>query len=166
MTETSDDVIDQLAGLTADSPLAALRRERSDVVAYTQASDDAIFRPKDEAGLTRAERAAAALRVATILCDDMLIAHYRERLQALDPSEALAESVADAAAPADARWAAVLAHVERVTREPDSAQASDLQSLAAVGLSPHAIVSLSQLIAYVNFQARVLAGLRMLREAK
>jgi uncharacterized protein YciW len=31
-----------------------------------------------------------------------------------------------------------------------------------MGLGPHAIVSLSQLIAFVNFQARVLAGLRAL----
>jgi uncharacterized protein YciW len=29
----------------------------------------------------------------------------------------------------------------------------------------HAVVSLSQLIAYVNFQSRVLAGLRMLKGA-
>jgi uncharacterized protein YciW len=68
--------------------------------------------------------------------------------------------------PKDKRWATILAHVDRVTRDPESAQPSDLQALGSAGLSPHAIVSLSQLIAYVNFQSRVLAGLRMLREAK
>ena len=41
-----------------------------------------------------------------------------------------------------------------------------LDRLLAAGLSPHAVVSLSQLIAYVNFQSRVLAGLRMLRDAQ
>ena len=34
-----------------------------------------------------------------------------------------------------------------------------------MGLSSHAIVSLSQLISYVNFQSRMLAGLRMLKGA-
>ena len=38
-----------------------------------------------------------------------------------------------------------------------------IDALLAAGLSPHAVVSLSQLIAYVNFQSRVLAGLRMLK---
>lgn len=167
MTDSAGtDIIDDLAGLSPDSPLAMLRRERADVVTHTQGSDDAIFRPKDDAGLTRAERAAAALRIAHDLRDEILIAHYREQLQALDPSEALAESVAADVEPKDKRWATILAHVDRVTRDPESAQPSDLQALGSAGLSPHAIVSLSQLIAYVNFQSRVLAGLRMLREAK
>ena len=59
-----------------------------------------------------------------------------------------------------------MAHVDRVTTSPDSATKSDFDSLLAAGLSPHAVVSLSQLIAYVNFQSRVLAGLRMLRGAR
>jgi CMD domain protein len=166
MSEAGNDILDQLAGLSPDSPLAALRRQRPDVVAHTQGSDDAIFRPKDDAGFTPAERAAAALRVALGLRDEILIAHYRERLHALDPDDTLAESVVDDAEPQDKRWAAIIAHVDRLTRDPESAQPSDLQELTAAGLSAHAIVSLSQLIAYVNFQSRVLAGLRMLREAK
>jgi CMD domain protein len=165
MSETAD-ILDQLAGLSPDSPLAALRRQRPDIVAHTQGSDDAIFRPKDDAGLIPAERAAAALRVALGLRDEILIAHYRERLHALDPDETLAESVAAEREPKDKRWATVIAHVDRLTKDPESAQPSDLQALGAAGLSSHAIVSLSQLVAYVNFQSRVLAGLRMLREAK
>ena len=39
------------------------------------------------------------------------------------------------------------------------------ETLTSVGLSSHAIVSLSQLISYVNFQSRVLAGLRALKGA-
>ena len=58
------DVMDDLAGLTASSPLGTLRRERPDVVTHLQGSDDVIFSPADDGGLTRAERAAAALRPA------------------------------------------------------------------------------------------------------
>ena len=49
--------------------------------------------------------------------------------------------------------------------DPAAPSASDIDNLLAAGLSSHAVVSLSQLIAYVNFQSRVLAGLRMLKGA-
>ena len=55
--------------------------------------------------------------------------------------------------------------VDRVTTDPSSAQRGHLDDLAGAGLNAHAVVSLSQLIAFVNFQSRVLAGLRMLQEA-
>jgi CMD domain protein len=157
------DVMDALAGLTAGSSLAALRRERPDVVRHTQGSDEAIFTPADDGGFTQAERAAAALRVATLLRDSALEAHYRGRLAALDPSGALARTVEGQAEITEIRWDAILAHVDLVTRGPGSAERQDIENLLVAGLSSHAVVSLSQLIAYVNFQSRVLAGLRVLK---
>ena len=160
------DVMDTLAALPPDSRLAELRRQRPDVIKHLQGSDDAIFSPQDDGGLTRAERAATALRVATLLRDGTLITHYRARLAALDPSGALAGTVEGKARVTEPRWDAVLAHVDLVTRGPGSAERRDVDNLLATGLSSHAVVSLSQLIAYVNFQSRVLAGLRMLRDAR
>lgn len=157
------DVMDALAGLSASSPLGDLRRQRPDVVKHTQGSDDAIFDPTDDGGLTRAERAAAALRVATLLRDGTLEAHYRARLTALDTNSALADSVQGKARITDARWDAILAHVDLVTRGPGRAERNDIDNLQVAGLSSHAIVSLSQLVAYVNYQSRVLAGLRALK---
>ena len=157
------DVMDTLAELAADSPLAALRRERPDVVRHLQGSDDAMFAPADDGGFTRAERAAAALRIATLLRDGALEAHYSARLAALDPSGALAGTVQGKAEITEVRWDAMLAHVDLVTRGPGRAERQDIDNLLAAGLSSHAIVSLSQLIAYVNFQSRVLAGLRALK---
>ena len=151
----SEDVIDTLAGISG-SALAELRRQRPDVVKHLQGSDDAIFAPKDDGGFTRAEREAAALRIATLLRDGALEEHYRRRLAVLGDTSPLN----------GAHGAAVMAHVDRVTTSPDSATKSDIDGLLAAGLSPHAVVSLSQLIAYVNFQSRVLAGLRMLRGAR
>ena len=159
------DVMDYLAGLPPGSPLAALRRERPDVVKHLQGSDDVMFSPADDGGLTRAERAAAALRIAELLRDDALKAHYRARLAALDPSGTLARTVEGAARITDGRWDDILAHVDLVTRGPGSAERRDIDNLLAAGLSSHAVVSLSQLIAYVNFQSRVLAGLRALKGA-
>jgi len=160
-----NDVMDTLAALPPGSPLAELRRQRPDVVKHLQGSDDVIFSPADDGGLTRPERAAAALRVATLLRDAVLSEHYRVRLAALDPEGALAKSVEGSARITEGRWDAILAHVDLVTRGPGAAERKDIDNLLAAGLSSHAVVSLSQLIAYVNFQSRVLAGLRMLKGA-
>jgi CMD domain protein len=159
------DVMDTLAGLGPGSPLAELRRQRPDVVKHLQGSDDVMFSPADDGGLTPAERAAAALRIAELLRDDALKAHYRARLAALDPSGTLAKTVEGGARITDGRWDDILAHVDLVTRGPGSAERKDIDNLLAAGLSSHAVVSLSQLIAYVNFQSRVLAGLRALKGA-
>jgi CMD domain protein len=165
MTTTAiPDVMDQLAGLAPDAPLALLRRQRPDVVRHLQGSDDAIFAPSDDGGLSAGERAAAALRVAVLLRDAKLQGHYRTRLASLDGGGRLASSVADTSTKvADPRWRAILAHVDRVTSDPDSARHEHIDGLLAAGLSPRAVLALSQLIAYVNFQSRVLAGLNMMR---
>jgi CMD domain protein len=159
------DVMDTLADLPPGSPLAELRRQRPDVVKHLQGSDDVIFSPADDGGLTRAERAAAALRAAQMLRDETLKAHYRALLDALDPGGMLAKTVEGGAQITEGRWDAILAHVDLVTRGPGSAERKDIDNLLAAGLSSHAVVSLSQLIAYVNFQSRVLAGLRALKGA-
>ena len=149
------DVMDTLAGLSDDSPLAALRRQRPDVVRHLQGSDDAIFAPAHHGGLTRPEREACGMRVAGLLRDSVLEEHYHRRLVALGEMHPLNGT----------RGECILAHVDRVTLDPADSTKADIDALLSVGLTPHATVSLSQLIAYVNFQSRVLAGLRMLKGA-
>lgn len=165
MSDGNPDVMDKLAGIADGSPLADLRRQRPDVARHLQGSDDVILSPREDGGLTPAERAAAALRVATLLRDPVLSAHYRARLAMLDPDGTLARTVEGGARITELRWDAILAHVDLVTRGPGSAERKDIDNLLAAGLSSRAVVSLSQLIAYVNFQSRVLAGLRMLKGA-
>jgi CMD domain protein len=157
------DVMDQLAGLAPDSALAQLRRQRPDVVRHLQNSDEAIFAPTSDAGLSAAERVAAALRVALLLRDSRLEQHYRARLMQHDGEGRLAASAADGPTlRADARWRGILSHVDRLSTDPDSSQRQHIDDLLASGLSPRAVIALSQLVAYVNFQARLLAGLRLL----
>jgi CMD domain protein len=154
------DILDALAGLPAGSPLAVLRRQRADVVAHIEGSDDAVFAPADDGGLSRVERASLALHIAALLGESQLARHYQARLAALPRDEV------DAAVPTDStdrRGRAMLAHAERVTLNPSSARREHIAALVEAGLSPRAVVALAQLIAYVNFQARVLAGLTMLK---
>jgi len=144
-----EDVIDQVAGLTPSSELAALRRRREDFVRYSQGSYEVLIRPSDPGGLSLAERAAAALRVAEVNQDTALTAHYRALLP--DPL------------PSSPRLTALLAHVELVARTPREARSAHLAALERVGLSPRDIVVLSQLIAFVSYQTRVLTGLSLLQ---
>jgi uncharacterized protein YciW len=130
------------------------------VVAHIEGSDDAIFAPADDGGLSRVERASLALHIAALLRESQLARHYRARVAALQRDDLDAAVPADGA---DRRWRAMLAHAERVTLDPSSARREHIAALADAGLSPRAVVALAQLIAYVNFQARVLAGLTMLR---
>jgi uncharacterized protein YciW len=155
MSAGNYDVMDTLAGLADNSPLAMLRRQRPDVVEHLQGSDDAIFAPVHHGGLTRPERESCAMRVANLLRDSVLEEHYRRRLMALGEMHPLN----------GARGECILAHVDRVTLDPADSSKADIDALLAAGLTRHAVVSLSQLIAYVNFQSRVLAGLRMLKGA-
>lgn len=151
MNESSDlnDVMSRLAGISPGAPLAGTRAQRPDVIRFTQTSDDAIFRPSHDGGLSSAERAQAALQMARLLRDDVLAAHY----QAMDGTGAVSSTD---------RAKRIAAHVERVTLDPGASQKKHLALLSEVGLTPQAIVALSQVIAYVSYQARVRAGLRAL----
>ena len=160
--EALDDVMSRLAGLSGGSAAANARALRPDVIRFTGTSDAAVFRPASDGGLTRAERAAAALRIAHLLDDAALAAHYRALLAPLDPGGKLAAGATGQAPIADDRWSCIIAHVDRVSQAPGSSEAEHIARLGAAGLMPQAIVALSQLIAYVSFQSRVRATLAAL----
>jgi uncharacterized protein YciW len=54
--------------------------------------------------------------------------------------------------------------VDRLTQEPRAADEGDIQALQAAGLGARDIVTIAQLIAFLSFQVRLLAGLRVLAE--
>jgi uncharacterized protein YciW len=62
------------------------------------------------------------------------------------------------------REEAILRHTDLLTHEPGAATPEHLNDLRAVGLSPRDIVTISQLIALLSFQVRILTGLRLLAE--
>ena len=162
----SDDVMDTLAGLPRARRSPRLRRQRPDVVKHLQGSDDAIFAPagrrRPDARRTRGRGAARRRRCCATARSRRITARGSPR--STRPARSPRPWRAGAHI-TEVRWDAILAHVDLVTRGPGSAERKDIDNLLAAGLSSHAVVSLSQLIAYVNFQSRVLAGLRMLKGA-
>lgn len=62
------------------------------------------------------------------------------------------------------RLAAALAHAHLLTYHPRDAHDAALQALLDAGWTTTGIVTLSQLVSFLHFQLRVVAGLRVLKE--
>lgn len=152
------DVIAALSGADRSPAIAAAMAGRADLMAASQANYQAVMTPDDPGGLSGEERRALACRIATLNGDAALAGHYRAGLGA-----DLA-TITDPAAPppADRRKRAMLRHVDLVTRSPRESTRADIAALGAAGLATADIVRLSQVIAFVNYQLRVIAGLRLI----
>ena len=159
------DVIDAVLGLDRFPDLKALREQRAKLKHLTQTSYEAALRPSEPRNFSYALRAALAARMAALWKSAELAAHYRALLESEEEGAGLA-AVADPAAKhdGDARMAAVLAHVDLVTLSPKEATRGNIDKLAAAGLDDRDIVTLAGLIAFVNYQVLVVAGLKMLRD--
>jgi CMD domain protein len=158
------DVIDLLAALEPQSRIAQLRHRSEEVRRATQGSFDALFEPEAYAGLPRVERELVALRIAVLQHDAHLAAFHRERARSQGADADLlygTERRPDRPVGGD-RWTEILRFVDRLTVEPGLARASHLKALHRHGLVARSIVTLAQLVAFVNYQVRLLAGLRAL----
>ncbi|SDC58532.1 hypothetical protein [Paraburkholderia lycopersici] len=175
-TSARDDFVARLAGLDPHGEVAALRAHRAEATRHTQGSLDALLDAQAD-DFPLAERLAAAAYAATLAHAGETARAYRERLAALGSRGTEAVALLDRlteATPADTdaafgtaptRLAAILAHTQAVTSAPAQAAANGPAALAALqraGLSTRAIVVLSQLIAFVAYQIRVIAALRAL----
>jgi uncharacterized peroxidase-related enzyme len=164
--ETAD-LIDTLVPLHAGSSVFAVRHQRDKVVAATEGAYRSIF---DAAlsGPSLAERLLAAHRIVSLAGSTKLQAHYRASLLAL-PSLTVAQQAAlDGATPDtlgdDPRLQAILAFTTTLTEAPVEGDQAALLSLPAAGLATPETVALAQLIAFVAYQLRVVAGLEAMVE--
>ncbi len=148
------DLIDTILGLGPASGLAALRARRPDIVRHSQGSYEVLLHPADPGGLSPAERALVALRVAEDGGHAGLAAHYRALLEERDRG---------LAADPSPRVRRILEHVALVAATPGKATRTEIAALKEAGLSAQDIVALSQLIAFVSYQVRAAFGLALLR---
>ena len=160
---TSPDTVTKAAEIAPHSRLAEVIASRADLFALTQDTETAALRPRQPGGLSHAERAALACRIARLNNALPLAAYYEQNLDAIG-STAVLRQIADPGHTSvnDARLAALLRHVDLVTTAPKNASQADIQALSQAGLSDADIVRLSELIAFVNYQLRLIAGLRLM----
>jgi uncharacterized protein YciW len=154
------DVIDRAAGLAPGDSLHAARRFRAAVVEATQASHDALLE-EPVRGLSRADR----LRVAELVCvlggAASLGKHYAERLAA-ETAGARGGAVDSDAAPSPA-FPAMVEFADKLTTDPRRGDRAAIDALRRAGLPDAAIVALAQLVAFLSYQLRTVAGLKALR---
>lgn len=158
------DVIASIVGIEAGSELAQVVEGRADIMALTQQTHDAALIPADPGGLSHAERAALACRIAKINDDKDFEAHFEALLEKAGTTEVTAR-IADIwfDGGTDGRLKALIRHTDLVAHAPKNATRRDIQLLQEAGFSDGDIVRLSELIAFVSYQIRVAAGLRLMR---
>ncbi len=186
------DVIDRLVGIEPGDRLDTLRRARLVARENMQASYLALFEPATEGDATPRERYATAAFVTGVHREGVVAPFYAEALAALDIklAEAVAVEVAavgttgpygsfpagplsveDALGPRfnvtrrdvlGGRISASLEHAHMLVFHPRDSSAVWLQGLLDAGWSTTGIVTLSQLVAFLAFQVRVVHGLRAL----
>ena len=159
------DAIDAILGADA-AAVAGLRARHPQHVEQLQAYHDAVFAPNawSAAAFPAAHRALVAVRVAGHTRSAAVSAWYAAVARAAGAGEdqiAAAADVAHAwggATPLDA----AIRHADKLTLAPDTTRKADLDALAAAGLTPGAILALSQTVAFVSYQLRLVALLRAL----
>ena len=146
------DVIDRAAGLAPGDPLHAARRFRAKVAQATQASHDALLQqPVD--GLSTEDRVRVAAHVCTIAGAPTLVRHY----------EALLAAAPGRDAPPSPALPAMLDFAAALTTDPRQGDRAASAALRRAGLGDAAIVALAQLVAFLSYQLRVVAGLQAMR---
>ncbi|KQN46585.1 alkylhydroperoxidase [Serratia sp. Leaf50] len=142
-----------LAEIEPESALAQARDTRDAATEHTQGSYNALFNSNENLNdFPLNERLSLAQQIARWHGDIQLGAHYAERLNALQSDAWVSRS----------RQQSALAHAERLSFKPANATAEHLEALQKAGWTLNAIVTLSQLIAYVSFQSRLLRGYRLI----
>ena len=160
MLDIFETIVAKAAGLTSASPLKGALTLRSDTLELTENSHEASLRPIQPGGLTHAERAGLACRMAKQNDVTALTRHY-ETLFSVG-SQVIANTGFDGGD--DARLKAIIRHTDLITTNPKEATAEDVTALRTAGLDDADIVKLSELIAFVSYQVRVVAGLRLMAE--
>ncbi|MGF1627947.1 MAG: CMD domain-containing protein [Kiloniellaceae bacterium] len=159
-----DDVIMRLAGVAPGGAAYRALLGRADIMAMTREAAAAALLPQDPGGLSHAERAALAVRVAR-LHDDAGLAGYYETLMVKAGAEGPVGALADPAFKGghDARRAALIAYADLVSLAPKDTVAGDIGALKAAGIADADIVRLAELTAFLAYQIRVIAGLRLMQ---
>ena len=163
----AQDVVDQVAGLNDGSATHALRHAREKVATATQGSYDALFGPALPGRLTLGERLLVALYACRLTPAPELAEHYRARLAdtPVDANALQAVEHGDVDTLADPRLHAILTFTRTLIERPIEGDRDALLRLPAGGLATADVVTLAQLIAFLSYQTRLVAGLRALREA-
>ncbi|MBO1040903.1 CMD domain protein [Brucella pituitosa] len=164
--DNTPDVINDVLQLTPQSPLAQLRAKRALIEKLTQTSYEAAIHPKQPRNFSYPYRAALAARIAKLWKSDDLAQHYDRLLDAENATDDLCQIAEPSWQPdaAEPRLSAIVAHTDLVSLNPKAATKANIETLKLAGLDDQDIVTLAGIIAFINYQVLMVAGLKMLRD--
>ena len=166
MTDSTKNAIVQIGGFSQQSPAARFFAQRPVIAEYAQGSFESLLEPVDLVGISQKERELVGLRVGILTPDPRLAEWHRVRLRSLGVSTEIisaAENFPEVVGLSD-RDIAILRHTDLLISAPHEAEEVHIEALREVGLTARDIVTLSQLIAFLSFQVRVLAAARLFSE--
>ncbi len=168
-TTTTSDIRDPLSDILQGDAVQALRQQREKVANATLGSQAAIFDPRLP-GLTLAERLLAAWTVAGLSGSVELAAHYRAQALPLRPTlsaqeQGVLDSPGFSVSSGSPRLAAILDFSRALTRRPADSDRAALLRLRDAGLAEADVVTLAQLIAFITYQVRLVAGVQAMGKA-
>ncbi|MDM9624991.1 hypothetical protein QTL95_03715 [Rhizobium sp. S152] len=154
-------LIETLAAVKPGSALAEAMEKRAEILRLTEAAHDAVLLPRDPGGLSHGLRAALAARMARHNGNEVLAVHYDGLVERAE--EIATASLAQPGTNVDEpRTAEIVHHADRLTVAPREATRGHIEALRGVGVTDADIVRLSELAAFVNYQVRVIAGLKLI----
>jgi uncharacterized protein YciW len=164
------DVIDSILGPHAAAAIAPLREQKPELATQMQDYYDAVFDPAADsaAALSTNERWLIAVRTASHTGSAAVVDWYSDaaiRSGVDDTAFALATDVSTPWS-GEPRMTAMMRHVDLIVTHPVDSSRADIEALTSAGLSPTAIVALSQVVAYVSYQLRLVAAFRALGESE
>lgn len=131
---------------------------RANILEMTQGAEDAVLSPRDTGAFGHDVRAALAARMARLDAEEALARTFEARMDRRDV-EALAHPSHDGAG---TPHETLLSFVDKAAASPKDIAETDIARLKAAGMADADIVRLCELIAFLAYEIRLIAGLRLL----
>ena len=164
MTDINRDTIDRLVGIDHDSNLYITRHQRDKVAHATKGSEIGLFDP-NLPGLSLQERLLAALLACLVTPNEILRQEYLHRLAMIGTPRPLIQTIIDGHFELleSKRLGAIMSFTHTLITDPIRADQTALLKLKDAGLSTPEVVTLAQLIAFISYQVRLVAGLSAMK---
>lgn len=150
----------RFSNIQGNSPARDALEARNNILQMTQQAEDAVLKPADAGRWSHSLRAALAARMASQNGLTDLADHYSSMIldEALKP-------IADLDSDGNAQGLGhVVSYMDRVAVRPRDVVETDISNLQASGVSDADIVKLTELNAFMAYQARLVAGLRLISQ--
>lgn len=149
-----------VSGISLETAVGRAAQGRAKILEMTQAAENAVLAPADPGGISYDLRAALAVRIARLNGENALADRYAARIAG---DATLADPAQDGKAQ---NLGAVVAFMDKVAVHTAQVRAEDVEALKSAGVGDADIVRLTELNAFLAYQIRLIAGLRLMGETQ